>query len=159
MIALKYEGIKGNLTAKGFEDQVKVDTLSFGIGRGISMEPGNCANREATRATVSEVTFTHPTDTSAVSFFNEAVKGAVGRKAEFTFMQVSGDKLVPYMVYVLENCLVSSYSIAADGESDPNETISLSFTKMEVKYIDHDGKNKVGAQQVGFYDLASATGQ
>lgn len=154
-----YEGIKGNVTAEGFKDQINVGNLSFSVGRAISMEPGNCSNREATRASVSELTFSHPADTSAVSLFNEAVKGAVGKKVTFTFVQVAGDKLVPYMIYTLENCLVSSYSISADSESNPMESVSVSFTKMEVKYIDHAGDNKVGSQQVGFYDLASATGK
>ncbi|VUD66231.1 hypothetical protein TDB9533_03536 [Thalassocella blandensis] len=155
-IYLEYEGIKGNVTAEGYKDQILVTDLQFSVGRAISMEPGNCANREATRASVSELTFSHPADTSAVSLFTEAVKGAVGKKATFTIVQVAGDKLVPYMIYTLEDCLVSSYSISAHADGNPIETCALSFTKMEVKYIDHDGKNKVGAQQVSIYDIALA---
>lgn len=153
------KSIKGNVTAKDFEGCINCRTFGFSVGRAISMEPGNCANREATRASVSEVTFSHEADISAVSLFNEAVKGSTGKKVVFTFVQVSGDKLIPYMTYTLEDCLVSSYSISGDDEGNPMETISLSFTKIEVKYIDQTKSNAIGGQQVGFYDLASATGQ
>jgi type VI secretion system secreted protein Hcp len=45
-IYIEYEGIKGNVTADGFADHIKVLSLNFGVGRGISMEAGHMANRE-----------------------------------------------------------------------------------------------------------------
>ena len=35
----RYEGIKGNVTAEGFADHIKVLSINFGVSRGISMEP------------------------------------------------------------------------------------------------------------------------
>ncbi|MEE2730414.1 MAG: type VI secretion system tube protein Hcp, partial [Pseudomonadota bacterium] len=36
--------IKGNVTAKGYEDWIELDSVSLGCGRGITMEVGNMAN-------------------------------------------------------------------------------------------------------------------
>ena len=44
-IYVEYEGIKGNVTADGYKDHISVQSLQFGVGRGISMEPGNLSNR------------------------------------------------------------------------------------------------------------------
>lgn len=155
-IYVEYEGIKGNVTADGYKDHISVQSLQFGVGRGISMEPGNLSNREATRPTISEVTLTKPADTSATALFKEAVTGSSGKKVTIKFVQTGADKVVEFMTYTLEDVLVSGYSVSAGGESDPMESISLSFSKIMVNYNDYDKTNKsANPQRVG-YDLTTA---
>ncbi|MGN0920107.1 MAG: Hcp family type VI secretion system effector [Cellvibrio sp.] len=155
-IYIEYDGIKGNTTADGYKDHITVSSLQFGVGRGISMEAGNLANREATRPSISEVTFTKLADISSTSLFKEAVTGAAGKKVVIKFVQTGADKLVEYMTYTLENCLVSGYSVSSDSESDPLESISLSFSKIMVNYSDYDKTNKSATPQRVGYDLATA---
>ncbi|WP_086931496.1 Hcp family type VI secretion system effector [Agarilytica rhodophyticola] len=156
MIFIEYDGIKGNATADGYKDHIRVDSLQFGVGRGISMEPGNLANREATRPSLSEVTFTHKTDNSATALFKEAVTGSAGKKVTIKFVQTGADKLVEFMTYTLEECLVSGYSISADGDNDPIESVSLSYAKILVNYNDYDKSNKSASPQRVGYDLTTA---
>ncbi len=155
-IYLEYEGIKGNVTAEGYKDHIAVQSLSFGVGRGISMEPGNLSNREATRPTVSEVTLTKVADNSATALFKEAVTGSAGKKVTVKFVQTGADKVTEYMDYVLEDCLVSGYQISGNGDGDPVETISLSFSKIMVNYNDFDKSNKSSSPQRVGYDLTTA---
>jgi len=155
-IYVQYEGIKGNTTADGYKDHLTVNSVQFGVGRGISMEPGNLSNREATRPTISEITVTKVADTSSTALFKEAVTGSAGKKVVIKFVQTGSDKLIEYMTYTLEDCLVSGYSISADSEGDPMESISLSFAKVMVNYNDFDKSNKsANPQRVG-YDLTTA---
>lgn len=155
-IYIEYEGIKGNVTAEGYKDHISASSIQFGVGRGISMEPGKLSNREATKPTISEITLTKTADTSATAFFKEAVTGAAGKKVTIKFVQTGSDKVVEFMTYTLEDCLVSGYSISSDSESDPVESISLSFAKVMVNYNDFDKSNKsANPQRVG-YDLAAA---
>ncbi|WP_027328460.1 Hcp family type VI secretion system effector [Marinimicrobium agarilyticum] len=155
-IYLEYEGIKGNVTAEGYKDHIAVQSLSFGVGRGISMEPGNLSNREATRPTVSEVTLTKVADNSATALFKEAVTGSAGKKVTVKFVQTGADKVTEYMDYVLEDVLVSGYQISGSGDGDPVETISLSFSKIMVNYNDFDKSNKSSSPQRVGYDLTTA---
>lgn len=155
-IYIEYEGIKGNVTADGFADHVKVLSLNFGVGRGISMEPGNLANREATRPTVSEITFTKYADNSTTPFFKESVTGEKGKVVTIKFVQTGADKVVTFMDYELQDCLVSSYSISADAEGDPVESITLSFAKILVNYHDYDKANAGQSPQRVGYDLTTA---
>lgn len=155
-IYIQYDGIKGNTTAEGYKDHLTVSSMQFGVGRGISMEPGNLSNREATRPTISEVTVTKVADTSSVALFKEAVTGSAGKLVVIKFVQTGSDKLIEYMTYTLEDCLVSGYSISADSEGNPMESISLSFAKVMVSYNDFDKSNKsANPQRVG-YDLTTA---
>lgn len=155
-IYIEYEGIQGNVTADGFADHLLVSSLSFGVGRGISMEPGNMANREATRPSLSEITFTKNADNSSTSLFKESVTGAAGKLVKIKFVQTGADKVITFMDYELQDCLVSGYSISAGGDSDPVESISLSFSKIMVNYHDYDKANAGKSPQRVGYDLTTA---
>jgi type VI secretion system secreted protein Hcp len=155
-IYLEYEGIKGNVTADGFKDHIAVDSFQFGVGRGISMEAGKLANREATRPTISEITITKPADTSATALFKESVTGSAGKKVKIKFVQTGTDKVIEYMTYELEDVLISGYSISASGDSDPIESISLSFAKIMINYNDFDKSNKSANPQRAGYSVAEA---
>lgn len=155
-IYIEFEGIKGNVTADGFADHIKVLSLNFGVSRGISMESGHMANREATRPSLSEITFTKLADISSTPLFKESVTGSTGKKVKIKFVQTGADKVTTFMDYELEDCLVSSYSVSAGGDSDPVESISLSFAKVLVNYHDYDKKNAGKSPQRAGYDLTSA---
>lgn len=155
-IYIEYEGIKGNVTAEGYKGHISVNSCQFGVGRGISMEPGKMSNREATRPTISELTLSKAADTSAVALFKESVTGAAGKAVKVKFVRTASDKLFEYMVYELKDVLVSGYSISADSEGDPIESISLSFSEISVTYNDFDKTNKSSNPQRAFYNLEKA---
>ncbi len=155
-VYIEYEGILGNVTAEGFVDHLLVSSISFGVGRGISMEPGNMANREATRPSLSEITFTKNADNSSTSLFKESVTGAAGKLVKIKFVQTGAEAVTQYMDYELEDCLVSGYSLSADGDSDPVETITLSYAKLMVNYHDFDKANAGKSPQRVGYDLTTA---
>ena len=155
-IYIEYEGIKGNVTADGYKDHIALLSAQFGVGRGISMEAGNLSNREATRPSISEVTVTKTADNSVTGLFKESVTGSAGKKVVIKFVRTGADKVQEYMDYTLENCLVSGYSISADAEGEPIETITLSFSKIMINYNDHDTSNKSASPQRVGYDLEKA---
>ena len=155
-IYCEYDGIKGNVTAEGYKDHIAVLSCQFGVGRGISMEPGNMSNRESTRPSISEVSLTKTADNSVTGIFKEAVTGSAGKKVTIKFVRTGADKVQEYMDYTLENCLVSGYSISADAEGEPVENITLSFTKVMINYNDHDATNKSSSPQRVGYDLETA---
>ena len=155
-IYLEYEGIKGNVTADGYKDHIAVESVQFGVGRGISMEAGNLSNRESTRPSLSEITLTKAADNSVTAIFKEAVTGSAGKKVVIKFVRTGADKVQEYMDYTLENCLVSSYSMSASSEGEPMESISLSYSKIMINYSDFDKTNKSGNPQRVGYDLESA---
>ena len=155
-IYMKYDGINGNVTADGYANHIALNSVSFGVGRGISMEAGNLTNREATRPTISEVSITKFADTSVTSLFKESVTGSAGKTVVIKLVRTGGDKVQEYMNYTLENCLVSGFSISADAEGEPVESITLSFSKIMISYNDFDAKNKTSNPQRVGYDLATA---
>lgn len=155
-IYLEYEGIKGNVTAEGFESHVLVDSVSFGVSRGLTMESGKMANREVGKPNVSEVSLTKKADNSVSSLFKEAVSGSSGKQVTLKFVRTGSANVEEFMQYALQDCLVSSYHISADGDDEPTENLTLSFSKCEITYTDYDGSNTSGSPQRAGYDLTAA---
>ncbi len=155
-IYLEYDGIKGNVTADGYADHIAVLSVQFGVGRGISMEAGNLSNRESTRPSLSEISLTKVADNSVTAIFKESVTGSAGKKVTIKFVRTGADKVQEYMSYTLEDCIVSAYSISAESEGEPMESISLSYSKIMINYSDFDKTNKSGNPQRVGYDLETA---
>ncbi len=155
-IYLDYDGIKGNVTAEGFEQCVKINTVRFGVSRPITMEAGKMANREVGKPTFSQVILSKEADNSVAAFFREAVAGSSGKTATLKFVRTGSDKVEEFMEYILHDCLVSRYHISAEDDKEPKENITLSFSMCEINYKDHDASNKTGNPQRTGYDLAKA---
>lgn len=150
---LKFGNIKGNATAKGFEKQIGLLSVNFAVSRDVNMESGRMANRESTKPTLSEVTVTKQADNSVAAILKEALTGSDAQEALITFVRTGKSGAQSYMTYKLSNCIVSSYSISASGDDEPMETISLSYSKLDVSYTDYDETNKAGSPVRVSYDL------
>jgi type VI secretion system secreted protein Hcp len=145
--------VKGNVTANGYKDWIRLDSMQFGIGRHISMEAGHMSNREASRPSISEVSITKLMDAASSGMFKESVTGSDGIKVIIDVVKTAADKIEKFVSYELENVLVSSYSLSASAESAPVEAISLSFGKITMSYSAADSKNKAGGPERVGYDL------
>ncbi len=130
-IYLNYEGIEGNVTAKGYEGKINLKHCKFGVSRKINMKPGEMANRESTRPTLSIVEIEKYADISTTSLFKESVVGSSGKRATLHFVRTETDKLTEYMTYTLENCLINNYMVYdTKYNKHPKETIQLSYTSI-----------------------------
>ncbi|TQV76389.1 type VI secretion system tube protein Hcp [Aliikangiella marina] len=157
-IYLEIPGIKGNVTADGYKDQIQLDSVSFGVSRGITMTPGAMSNREATRPSLSEVSISKTCDSSVINLFKEASVGSNGKDVKIHFVRTGADKVVEYMTYELFDCLISSYSMSCPGEGEAMENLTLSYSKVEISYTNTDKDNANGTAQRVSYDLTQARG-
>ncbi|ROS00051.1 type VI secretion system secreted protein Hcp [Sinobacterium caligoides] len=147
---------KGNVTAEGYEDWIEIHGMNFGVGRGISMEPGAVSNREATRPSLSEITVSKPMCAASGGLFSQSVTGSEGVKVELHVVKTGGKKLEKYAVITLEDCMISSYSVSASGSGKPQETISISYARIEANLSHADKTNKNPKNQLVGYDLTTA---
>ena len=74
-IYLKFDGANGGVTAEGYEGWIELESLTFGVGRAISMEPGHVSDREASRPSISEVNVVKAMDNATSTLFQESVSG------------------------------------------------------------------------------------
>ncbi len=156
-IYLDYEGVKGSVTAEGYQGHIEIDSFSYRITRKIAMETGHLANRESSRPQISKVTLLKDFDNSTAGLFKEVLTGAVGKTAIIKFVRTGTDQVEEYMDCTLENCLVSHYAMTGSCYTNPAEVILLSFSKIIISYKGRNATNQSGSPLRVGYDLATAT--
>lgn len=156
-IFVKYGALEGEATAKGYEKWVEVQSLQWGVGRGISSGVGGGSKREASAPSVSEIVVTKTMDAFSPLALKEAIGGkAVTVKVDLTQTDNSG-KHVAYEKYILDNTLISGYSISSGGDR-PSESLSLNFTKFDSEYLIVNDKFESKTTGHVMYDIALAKG-
>ena len=155
-IYLKYDGIKGDVTAEGYQGYINIRTCDFKVKRKIPMTPGTLSNREISRPHISEMLLLKDIDSSVTELFKQALCNATGKQAIIKFVHTGTDKIREYMEYTLEDCLVSRYAITASIYTEPSEVILLSFSKILIHHKHHTATNKPGSSLRVGYDLEQA---
>lgn len=160
-IFMKYDGIKGQVKAPGFEGWIELNSCQMGVHRNVSTSSGHGGNREASTPAVSEIVCTKNQDASSADLFKAALAGE-GKKVDIAFCKTStdGKKYEKYMSVELENTLVSSYNLSGHGGpagDSPMESLSLNFTKITYTMTVSDEKNKVGTPSKASWDMQKGT--
>lgn len=153
-IYMKYGAVKGDVTEEGHKQWIEVNSFQWGVGRGISSPTGGSSDRESSAPSVSEIVVTKPMDEATIALLTEALQGE-GADATIDFCKTDKGKLETYLEYVLNNCLLSGFSMNSGGDR-PMESLSLNFTKIQCKATQMDEKNAAGSPSSITYDLGAA---
>ena len=153
-VHFNYNKIPGDVTAEGHTKWIELNTFQFGVGRGISSPTGASADRESSAAAFSDISITKVSDVASPKLFNEALQGD-GRTVQIDFCKTDKGALEVYLTYTLTNCMISGYSVSSGGDR-PNESMSLNFTKVEMKNIEMGADGDAGSPESIIYDLAKA---
>jgi len=159
-IFMQYDGIDGDVTTKGYEKWIELSSWQWGIGRGITSSTAGGADREATTPSVSEMVVTKVTDGASTNLMRASLglaPAGEGKKVKIDFVQTDQGQPEPYMSFVLENTLVSGWSLSSGGDR-PMESLTLNFTSIEYKNTGMGSANDTGNPDTAQYDLTTQTG-
>ena len=153
-IYVNYNNLPGDVTATGHEKWIEVNSFQWGVGRGISSPTGGSADRESSAPSVSEIVVTKPTDIATVKLLDEALEGD-GKDVTIDFCKTDKGNLSVYLSFVLNNTMISGYSMSSGGDR-PQESLSFNFTKVMMTDVGLGAKNDEGQPATVGYDLALA---
>lgn len=151
-IYMKYQNVKGPITTEGYKDWIELDSVHFGVGRHISSPQRTEQAREASEPTISEVTITKQMDVSSPKMFVEGVASDMRNKVEIKFTTTMKNKVTDFLTYELSNVGLSGYSVSGGPDGVPVETLSLNFTKIQMKFTSM-GAGVTGSPETVGYDL------
>ena len=92
---------------------------------------------------------------AALNQLAKAYTSKTGVKVTIDFCKTDKGVLEVYMTYILEDCMISGYSISSGGDR-PSESCSLNFTKIEYKNIPMSDVGAAASPETVAYDLALA---
>ena len=151
-IYMNIDGITGNVSAAGHENWIEVHSLNWGVGRGIMTATGNVKDREASAPSISEVSVTKTMCPASPHLFTEACIGK-GKTIQIHLVKTDASNLETYMEYTLEDAVLSGYSVSSGGDR-PTESLSINFTKVEMKFIPWKDDGTKDSPIPAGYDLA-----
>jgi len=153
-VFVQIPGITGGATEKNHTGWIQVDSMQFGVGRSLNKPLGHATSREAGQPTVSEIHVTKQMDNASIELFGWSVASFSTKKIQIDVTS-TGRTDKPFASYKLENAVISGYSVSGSGNSQPTESISFNFTKIEETYLTIGADNTtIVSTTVKGYDLA-----
>ncbi len=138
-ILMAYGNIKGDVTDKGFKNDIALNSFQWGVGRSISNATGG-GGRVISAPSISEIVVAKNFDSSSVPLIQQALGGdPTNVTIDFANTDAKA-KLQLYLEITLKNTLLSGYSMSSGGDL-PSESLSLNFTKISFKVVGGKGKN------------------
>lgn len=155
---LQIDGVNGEATREGFQNAIEILSFSMGASNPVIVGSG-ATGLAAGKASVSEFSIMKQTDSASALLFQACCSGKHFPKAKITLHRAGGDNPVDYLVYELEEVMISSLSWSGStGEDRPTESLSLSFGKITVTYSPQTGKgDKKASPVIGSWDLRKVT--
>ena len=140
-IYLKFDSIKGSVTDSKFKEQIELNSFQWGAGIGVSSSRGG--DRTHSEPSVSEITVTKQTDKASEKLFKALLMGEPVGKGTLSFTAASKGEAVAFATLVIEEVIVSGYSMSTSGDGIPSESLSLNFTKFDWSFVGRDVKQGV----------------
>ncbi|WP_434155564.1 Hcp family type VI secretion system effector [Pseudomonas sp. JZ134] len=125
--------IKGDSLMEGYKDKIEVMSYSHNVAMQVTNDVSN-SERTSGKPHIGEFTLTKFVDSSTPTLNSYCCSGKpiaetkviIGRNA------AEGDgKIMPFMVYTLNNVVLSNVSVSGGAGGKPVETLSLNFTKIK----------------------------
>ncbi|MFZ1470712.1 MAG: type VI secretion system tube protein Hcp [Paracoccaceae bacterium] len=156
---LKIEGIDGESKRADHEKEIDCFGVQFDARQASSSAVGS--GRTRGRATLSDFTFLKWMDASSPYLMLACSKGKSFSEIVFTVRKDSGDAHLDYLIITLTNCIISSYRMSqtspeADSSELISEQISISYEKVNFKYVVQADDHSKGDEHEVEYDLVAA---
>jgi type VI secretion system secreted protein Hcp len=132
-LVLKVDGIPGDSLVGGHINEIDVYSVSFGASQTGIREAGGKAS--ARRSSMSTFAITKKVDKASPKLFLACATGQHIQTAVLTFREVEvGTAPHEYLTITLSDVFISSYQVGSGGDL-PTESISISYSKIEYKYV------------------------
>ena len=151
-IFMQIPGIDGDVTVIGHEKEIELNSFQFGASLAVSPIGGG-GGASAGKVSLSEIVGTKMMDKSSPLLFQKLVTGSHIPKIDIYFVKFNAGAPQTYAHYILEDVLISSYSVSSGGDL-PTESISLNFAKIQFEFTPNNTDGTLGSTIHAGWDLA-----
>lgn len=149
---LKFDNIKGEATAEGFEDTIEVLKWGWGVQNKGSFAVGQGGG--AGKAAFGDLIVLKNVDKASPGLMLACASGQHIPKAVLSLRKSGGDAKLVYLVITLEDLLVSSTTVDQMPSSpDLVEAITLNYAKIKIEYKPQTAQGTAGAGSEFGWDL------
>lgn len=147
---LKYGDVEGETLNEQHPKHIEIEAFSWSGMHTGSMESG--AGLAAGKAQVGDLQVTKRMDKSSPKLKLACCTGNPVREA-YLVVDRAGETPTPYLKVVMSDAVISSYSVSSGGGDLPMESISISYTKVDIGYIPVNKEGRPEGSINAVYDL------
>ncbi|HEY1028010.1 MAG TPA: Hcp family type VI secretion system effector [Pseudomonas sp.] len=149
--------IKGDSLLEGYTDKIELMSYSHNVAMQVTNDVSN-SERTSGKPHVGELSVTKFVDTSTPSLNEYCCAGKPITKATITIGRNAAEsdgKLLPFIVYTIDNVVISSVSVTGGVGGKPVETLLLNFTKIKWELTAQKGDGTKEGTAASTWDLAA----
>lgn len=152
-IFLKLDDIKGESQVDGFKDQIEIMSYSHNVAMQVTNDVSN-TERTSGRAHVGEMSLTKFVDLSTPKLNEYCCSGKMVKEAVLTLCRNDDGKMLPFIVYTLDNVIISHLSVSGGSGGKPVETMLLNFTKIKWEITARKSEDTQQGTNSSVWDMA-----
>ena len=143
--------VKGEVTAKGHEDSIQIDSFTFGVQQtGHGSRGGGLG---AGKAEFQDMNLVKLVDNSTPTLMQLCATGKHIPTATMT-VRKAGDGQLDYYIVVMSDVLITSVTNSGQFDGDlPHENVAINFSKIDFTYKKQDKTGALGGPVQFVYDL------
>ncbi len=145
--------VEGETTTKGFEKQMELWSLSFGVSQ--SANPAQASGHSSAEAQLSPVSVTKSTDKATPILLEKCADASHFKDITFTLTRTADKKVQKYMTVVLKDALIADISFGAGQDGQPTETLSFVYSQIEWTYGNIEKTGKGSGNTTGSWNLST----
>ncbi len=150
---LKLGDLKGESIVKGREDEIQIDSWSWGMSQQGTTHKGTGGG--AGKVNVSDMSFSKSMDTSSVNLVKAVCNGKHFEEAVLTCRK-AGETPLDYLIITMKDVIITNYNTSgAAGMDEITDNFDLNFASYKMSYQPQDNKGaKAGGTIEVEYDIA-----
>jgi type VI secretion system secreted protein Hcp len=134
---LKLPSIEGECAEEAHDKWIEVDSTQYSISRTIPHDARG-AQRSSGESQVSDLMITKQADSSSPTVQKNVFDGTRLDEVTLHLCSTSNNQEVVNFEYIFKDVILTGYSFGGSSGNQASESLSLNFTKMEIKYIKYD---------------------
>jgi type VI secretion system secreted protein Hcp len=153
-IFMKIKGVEGSVTAAGFEQCIKINSLHHQFTQPINRDVSTTRNRVLEQLCFFDINITKTMDNASCSLRTNAYTARVMPSVEF-FIVKTGEQLSVLARMLFYKVLITKYETSVSSGGLPLEALSLSFTKTESAFYAYDTESRTTKPIISGFNLES----
>jgi type VI secretion system secreted protein Hcp len=154
---LKFEpddGLKGESTQSGFEDQIEILSFSWGVSQAGGFSYGTGGG--VSKANLQDLSLSFRQCAASPSIMENCATGKHLDKATLSCLKAGGTQEL-YMTIELEDVIISSYQTGGSGDDVAIESMTLNFSKVSQKYLEQSADGQTVEKGTGKWNQLTAS--
>lgn len=158
VLALAIDGVDGECTLDGYEDQITCLSFGHGVSNALQTDVSNIG-RARGRVDHSDFTITKYLDKATPLLNYKCCIGANLGTITFTVLRAAGESAhTPMITYTMDNAMVAAASVSGGGGQTPIESVSFNYTKIRWEYAVQSTDMQASGSVAAEWDVTVNTG-